>query len=217
MKKTSNLLTKILDELKSLFLGGLFTLLPIALTIAFFTFTYSLLKSWFNPIYLITPQCLKVIPGSEFFIVLITVFIVGAVLKFLLLHPLIESLEHYFVKRLPLIRTVYFGIKQLVRALNPKDTEHFQKVVLIEFPRPGLYSLGFLTSKVPPKLSPCDIKDSSCKTFYSIFLPNTPNPTTGFYVIAAEEDFKTTELTRQEAMTIIISGGIIQPERLMHE
>lgn len=211
--KKRNIVQKLFDEIKSLFLGGLFTLLPIALTVGFFAFTLRLIQSWFNPIYLIMPACLQTVPYSEIVLVIVTIFAIGAVLKFLLLQPLVDAIEKYFLGKLPLIRPVYFGIKQLVSAFGHKNTEHFQKVVLIEFPRPGIYSIGFLTSEIPVELSPCKPEEIGCKVYYSVFIPNTPNPTTGYYVIAEEADCKPTSLSRQEAMTIIISGGIIQPDR----
>jgi uncharacterized membrane protein len=214
MKTEKSLLQKTFDGIKSLFLGGLFTLLPIALTIAFFTFTLRLIQSWFNPIYLIVPTYLRTIPYVEIMVVLVTIFIVGAIVKFLLLQPLIEAIEKYFVGRIPLIRPVYFGIKQLIRAFGPQDTEHFQKVILIEFPRSGVYSIGFLTTTVATEIAPCKPGQEGCPTYFGVFIPNTPNPTTGYYVIAEEKDLQYVNLTRQEAMTIVISGGIIQPERL---
>ena len=207
------ILQKIFDEIKSVFLSGLFTILPIALTFAFFSFTVGLITTWLNPIYHIIPLCLKIIPYCEFILVILTILLVGAVLKFLLLQPLVDFFEQYFLKKLPFIRTVYFGIKQLVQAFSPQDTEHFQKVILIEFPRTGIYSLGFLTNEVPSEIAPCKRGEIDCPTYYSVFVPNTPNPTTGYYVIIDRKECIPTNITRQEAMTLIISGGIIKPER----
>lgn len=211
--KVKSFIQQILESVKSLFLSGLFTLLPVALTIAFFSFTLRLIQSWFNPIYLIVPDYLRTIPYVEIILVVITVFAVGAILKFLLLQPLIDAIEKYFVGRIPLIRPVYFGIKQLIRAFGPQDTEHFQKVILIEFPRPGIYSIGFLTSTIATEIAPCKASEPGCTKYYGVFIPNTPNPTTGYYIIAEEKDLQYMNITRQEAMTIVISGGIIQPER----
>lgn len=203
------------DEFKSLFLSGLLTLLPIILTFAFFSFALRLIQSWFHPIYHIMPSCLKSVVYSEIYLVLIAIFFVGAILKFFLLHPIVDSIEKYFVKKLPLIRPVYFGIKQLIHAFSPQDTVHFQKVVALEFPRPGIYSIGFVTNRLTADIVGKDKNDPT--VYCSIFIPNTPNPTTGYYVIIPEKDCTVISITRQEAMTIVISGGIIQPDRFIRE
>ncbi len=83
-----------------------------------------------------------------------------------------------------------------------------KKVVLVEFPRQQIYSLGFLTSELQPEIAP-----NKKQKFFNIFIPTAPNPTSGYFVIAPEEDLIIVDLTRQEAMAMIISGGIIQPER----
>jgi uncharacterized membrane protein len=194
--------------LKSYFLSGLFTLLPITLTIALFNFSFKLIKSWLAPIYKLEPEYLKFIPHSEIIVFILFIFIFGFILKVFLLHPLIFFIESLF-GRIPLVRQVYFGIKQLVHALSSQDKNSFQQVVLVEFPRQGMYSLGFLTAETNPPLMA-----AQHQKFLSIFIPTTPNPTTGFYIMIPESECVLTDLTRQEAMTLIISGGIIQPERL---
>lgn len=206
MKKSTKR-NKVVSTIKSIFLSGFFTILPLTLTIALLNISFKLIKSWLAPIYIHEPAYLKFIPHSEIFLVLLFIFAVGIVLKFLLLQPIIHAVESIF-SRIPLWRQVYFGIKQLVHAFSSQDKLSFQHVVFIEFPRPGSYSLGFLTGSLPPELAP--IPD---KKFYSIFIPTTPNPTTGFYVVVVESECIIVDLTRQEAMAIIISGGIIQPDR----
>lgn len=201
----------IIDSIKRFFLTGFLTLLPIALTIALFTTAFRIINNWVHPVYHITPQFLKNVPHSEIIFVIIAIFIIGAVIKILLLEPFIETIESLFSK-IPLVSQIYFGIKQIVFAWGPQDEVSFQQIILIEFPRSGVYSLGFITGIVPPSLTPNkDIK------FYSIFIPNTPNPTTGYYIIAPQDECVPTPLTRQEAMSIIISGGIITPDRFIKE
>lgn len=205
MKKLTIL--QALDYLKTVFLNGLFTLLPLCITIALFNFSYKLVKSWLHPIYLREPLFLQNIPHSEVLLFIVFILLVGLISRFLLLNQLWKLFEST-VERIPLLRPIYFGIKQLIEAFTTKDKGTFQKIVLIEFPRPGIYSLGFLMSAIPPEIAP----DKS-KTFYSVFIPATPNPTTGFYVMVLESECTVVDLTKQEAMSLIISGGIIQPER----
>lgn len=205
--KRSLYILRVLEYLKTLFLNGLFTLLPLTITIALFNFSYKLVKSWLTPIYKREPQFLQDVPHSDILLFIVFTLLIGLVSRFFLLHQLWNLFEST-IERIPLLRPVYFGIKQLVGAFTAKDKGTFQKIVLIQFPRPGVYSLGFLTSPIAQEISP-----DKNKTFYSVFIPATPNPTTGFYVVVPEEECVVVDLTKQEAMSLIISGGIIQPER----
>ena len=209
-KKT---MSTISNYLWSLFLHGLLTILPIIITFAIFTITLNILASWLGPIHNIQPSFLQSIPYSEVILAIIFVFFIGTILKFFFISSLIQTVESLVIK-IPIIRPVYSGIKQLINALSPQDQVTFKKVVLVEFPRKGVYSIGFLTSELPRELSPNNVE-----RFFNIFIPTTPNPTTGFFIILSEVNITITKLTRQEAMAMIISGGIILPERLtrMHK
>jgi uncharacterized membrane protein len=148
-----NSITKTINKIKRLFLSGLFTILPIVLTIAVFTFTFRVLKNWLHPLYYITPNFLKALPLSEFIFVFFAILAIGAILKFFLLRSLLDWVESLFGK-IPLVRQIYFGIKQLIYAFSPREEEAFQKIVLVEFPRKNIYSLGFLTGQCPIELHP---------------------------------------------------------------
>lgn len=200
---------KILHGAWSIFLNGLFTLLPLTLTIALFRFTFKLLKGWLSPIErLIERTFLIDIPHSEILIVLVFIFVVGLILHFFFLKQLIHAVEE-LIFRIPLVRPVYSGIKQLVSAFNVKeDTLTIKRVVLVEFPRNGIYSVGFLTGELPTQLAP-----NTHHKYFNVFIPTTPNPTTGYYIIVPENQLIEVDLTRQEGMSLIISGGIILPDR----
>lgn len=214
MNNLRAILKRIFDELKSIFISGLLTILPMALSIALFSFTFKLIKNWSNPVYIILPESLKTFAYSGIIVVLLTILIVGVILKYFLLHPLIDFLERHLFGNIPLFRQVYFGIKQLIKTLSPSSevTEQVQSVVLVEFPRPGIYCIGLVTGVAPVSMVP-SIAHEQGPVYYNVFVPTTPNPTTGFFFIVSEHDCKQTTLTRQEAMTLVISGGIIQPER----
>ncbi|MCL5436913.1 MAG: DUF502 domain-containing protein [Candidatus Dependentiae bacterium] len=202
---------RVSDTAKSLFISGLLTLLPLALTVTLFAFLFRTLKSWLRPLYNLFPPFLKSLPLSEIFVALIAILLVGIVLRMFLLREMVELVEHIF-KKVPLLRQVYFGIKQLIHAFGPKDDAQFQRVVLVEFPRRGTYSVGFLTNENESPIAP-QAADGERLHYLNVFVPHTPNPTTGFFILVPEGDCIRTDLSRQEAMTMIISGGIIQPER----
>jgi len=201
------IVVKILRYLWSLFLNGLLTILPITFTIVILSFSYRIIDGWLEPIREIKPEFFKKIPHAEVVIVIVAIFLIGTILKIFLLKRIIHIFED-LISKIPIIRPIYLGTKQLVQAFGMKDKITFKKIVMIEFPRKDVYCLGFLTSELPAKLSP--LKDEK---FFNIFVPTTPNPTSGYFIILPEKDITIVDLTRQEAMAMIISGGIIQPDR----
>lgn len=198
---------RIFDFIGNIFLSGLLTLLPFALTIAFFSFILRLVKSWLAPIHDLEPTWMQAIPHSELIVTLLIIFITGAFLRYFLLHTIIHALEDMVFQNIPILRQIYFGIKQMVKAYNIQDTQTFQQVVSLEFPHTGIYSIGFVTNEINKNLSP----DPEI-IYYSVFIPTTPNPTTGFYIMVPAHACKKLPLSRQDAMALIISGGLIQPE-----
>jgi len=191
-----------------LFVNGLLTILPIALTIVIFKITFTFIINWLEPLRRFVPPYLAIVPYGEVILALLIIFSVGTILKIFVLRSIINKIENILLK-LPLIRPIYTGMKQLVQALSAQDKITFRKVVLIEFPRKGMYSIGFVTSALEPKLAP-----NKEDKFYNIFIPTTPNPTSGYFVMLPERDIMIINITRQEAMAMIISGGIIQPESM---
>lgn len=210
MRSILHMLERFFSFIRSLFISGLLTLLPLTLTVALFNVSFKLLKSWLAPIHALEPEILTRIPHSEIILVVVAILLVGLVLKLFLAQPIIHALEGAF-KRIPLVRQVYFGIKQMVHAFTSKEQDSFQSVAWVEFPRKGVYSLGFMTGKVDPRISP-----DPQSTYYNFFIPTTPNPTTGYYVIVPAHECMFTTFSRQEAMSLVISGGIIQPEGTEH-
>lgn len=202
-----NILKTTMKYIKSLFINGLIFLLPITITFALFSFFFNLIKSWLIPLRKLDIPVLEAIPHHEILLIIGFIFLVGALLRFFILKPLVQFIED-ILSRIPLIRVVYSGVKQLVHAFTSHDQLSFKKVVVIEFPIKGAYSIGFLTSQVPHQISP-----KTDEVFVNIYIPTTPNPTTGFFVMVPEGEYTETDLTRQEATALIISGGILQPER----
>jgi len=206
MSQKKNVFLSLVDSITSLFLTGLFSLLPITLTIAVFTLTLRILQSWLEPLKQVGLPFLDTVPYSEVILAIVIIFIAGTLYNMFILRPIIHTIEKLFFK-IPLIRPVYSGIKKLVEAFSFQDKNSFTKVVRIEFPRPGIYSIGFLANQVDERTAP-----NMEKKYFTIFIPTTPNPTSGFLIIAPEDQITIIDISRQEAMAMIISGGIIQPD-----
>ncbi len=203
---------RIINVVWNVFIDGFFTLLPLCLTIGIFSFSFSLLKNLLSPLQGLDVPYLHLIPHNEFLVVLSLILLAGIFLKSFVLRSLLNFFES-ILSKIPLIRPIFNSIKQLVDAFTPSDNPTFKKIVLVEFPRKGIYSIGFLTGEFSSQLLPIP-KDV---IYYSIFIPMTPNPTNGFFIVIAENDFTELNLTTQEAMALVMSGGIIQPDRLKKE
>ena len=197
-----------------LFVNGLITVLPLLLTIAIFNMLFKFIKSLLEPIKNLImssaqfiPSWLQWIPHIEIIIAIILILLLGTVLNIFVFKSILASLERWFSK-IPLVSPIYSGMKQLVKAFGHQDKNGFQQVVLVQFPHPGTNTIGFVTGEVAPNLAPKpDI------LYMSVYVPTTPNPTGGFYLIVAKDDLVPLDMSRQEAMTIIMSVGMIQPHR----
>ncbi|MCL4360737.1 DUF502 domain-containing protein [Candidatus Dependentiae bacterium] len=210
--KCRNFVTRFFENIRSIFLNGLLTILPITITVALFRFSFKLIKSWLQPVYNFEPTYLKSIPHSEILLVIAFIFLIGFILKYFILEHIIHAIER-ILARVPLLSKVYAGVKQLINTITGKDpATNVQNIVFVEFPRIGIYSLGFVTGEIAKEIVP-NIQEK----IYSIFIPTSPNPTTGFYIACREKDFFVVNMTKQEAIAIIISGGIISPERRKSE
>ncbi len=207
MKLFITLVQKFYKDMQQIFIKGLIFLLPITITFSLFSFCINLMRSWLEPLRRLHIPLLKMVPYYEILIVIVFILAVGLFLQFFILKPFVKFIENVF-SQIPLLSTIYFGAKQLVEAFSGQNKTSFKDVVYVQFPRPGIYSIGFLTSQVPPEIAP-----ETNKIFYNIYIPTTPNPTTGFFIVLPEDQFHHANLTRQEAITLIISGGILQPER----
>lgn len=196
----------LLQHVWLLLLSGFFTILPIIITVGLITISLRVITRWITPLHRFLPTAISHIPYIEFVLIIAGLLLLGIIMRIFIFRSIIHAFEHLFSK-IPLIRPVYLGIKQLVQAFSLQDKISFKKVVLIEFPRKEVYSIGFLTSELPQELAPSNEK------FVNIFLPTTPNPTSGYFIIIPEKDIKIINITRQAAMAMIISGGIIQPEQ----
>jgi uncharacterized membrane protein len=197
-----------LAVITTFFVSGLFTILPITLTLSLFYIAWHFISKLTAPLHdIIVPPFLRTIPYFEVIFVVLIIIAIGALMDLVLARSLVHSAEK-LVAKLPLINPIYSGLKQLTSAFSMQGKASFKHVVLVEFPRKGVYSVGFLSSDFPMELSP----DKTTK-FYNVFIPATPNPLHGAYVIFPENEVIITELSRQEAMSMIMSGGIIQPER----
>src|SRR5436190_6603247 len=144
---SKNIFSTIFHKIWTLFLTGLFALLPLTLTIAVITLTFRLVSSWLEPLKQFNIPLLRSTPYSEFILAIFIIFVAGMLYKIFILRPIVHAIENLIFK-IPLIRPVYSGIKKLVDAFSLQDKASFSQVVMVEFPRTGIYSIGFLANEL---------------------------------------------------------------------
>jgi len=208
---------RVFSHIKSLFLRGLFTILPVIVTIFIITFTYDFMYRWLKPLRDIEPEYFQKIPGSEFILATIILLVLGFLLRLVFITPIVHWFEHLITK-IPFIRTVYSSSKALVDFFNVPARGGYKdrQVILFQFPREGLFNIGFLLGPATndfQKLIPED-KQVPGKTYYKVFMPNSPNPTTGYFLILSEDEIIRTKMTFDEAIKTVVSCGLISPASL---
>ena len=203
------MLKKIRKNIKGVFLTGIAAIIPVGVT---FYILY-LIIGMMNKLVKIIParfhpdQILPFhLPGLGIIITLILIFTVGLVTKSYLGKKLV-SLGERMVGKIPLVRGIYNALKQLVDAVFSDKGQSFKKAVLIEYPREGLYSIAFVTG-----VSRGEVQVKTAQKCVNVFVPTTPNPTSGFYIMVPESDAIGLDMSVEEAFTLIISGGIVSPE-----
>jgi len=110
------------------------------------------------------------------------------------------------MQRVPLIGAIYASVKQIVETFSSQNRAVFQKVVLLQFPRPGVYAIGFLTNRAQG-----EAQARTSAELWNIFVPTTPNPTSGFLIMAPRHELIEMDMTVGEGMKLIISGGGVTP------
>ncbi len=205
-------LEKVASLFKKLFLQGLFTLLPITATIFFVNFTYKLITGWLTPLKLVGPQFLQQIPGAEILLFILFVILAGIILQFFIFAPIVHKAEK-FIDKIPLIRTIYSSSKTVVDFFNvPNPAKTLKKVVIVEYPRKNVYSIGFLlesSKKDFQKLLPQEQEETA-----KVFIPSSPAPTTGYFLLIRRSEIINTDITFEEAIKAVVSCGLITPESL---
>lgn len=197
------------QSLRSYFVAGSLIVLPVLLTlflfIWFFKFLDSILGRFINR-YLMNNYGYS-IPGLGIIFSFLLILFTGFLVTHLINKRVLGFLEYWFVK-FPVIRQIYPAVKQIVYFLFKDAKASFRKTVLVEFPRKGLYSLGFVTNE-----SPDHFNKKTKRRLFNVFIPSTPGPLTGYLVIVPYEDLIMVDISIEDALKMIISGGVVQPAR----
>lgn len=214
-----------IKKFKAYFYTGLIALLPIVLTVYIFNWIVrimmSLLGNSFVTIIIKNILLVFVEEGDMdyyfqllvYFISLVTMIIgtclVGFTLKIVFFAKIIKKAKELFIK-IPLIKQVYTTISQIIEVAVSDREKSYQKVVMVEYPRKGIYSIGFLTSEDNFLIGSAIGREEKV---YNVFIPTSPNPTSGMFIVVPESEVKILDIKIDDAIKLIISGGVILPEK----
>ena len=214
-----------IKKFKAYFYTGLIALLPIVLTVYIFNWIVgimmSLLGNSFVTIIIKNILLVFVEEGDMdyyfqllvYFISLVTMIIgtclVGFTLKIVFFAKIIKKAKELFIK-IPLIKQVYTTISQIIEVAVSDREKSYQKVVMVEYPRKGIYSIGFLTSEDNFLIGSAIGREEKV---YNVFIPTSPNPTSGMFIVVPESEVKILDIKIDVAIKLIISGGVILPEK----
>jgi len=196
-------------RLRTYFFAGILITAPISLTIylawLFITFVdervFSVIPQQYNPETYLPFS----IPGIGLLLALIGLTLIGALTAGILgraLHGLIEGT----LNRLPIIRSLYGAIKQIMETVLANKSSAFRECVLIEYPRKGIWTIGFITGTTRG-----EVQERTAEEVINVFVPTTPNPTSGFLLFVPAQDIIRLKMPIEDGRKLVVSGGIVTP------
>lgn len=191
---------------RSTFFRGFVVIIPLALTYWFFSSLLNAVDGILSPF--IEEWIGRRVPGLGFAAMVALILLVGLLTRNLVGTLLFNGFEK-LLKQIPVVRSVYGAIKDLVGAFTIGGKgKTFREVVMIEYPRPGLFTLAFVTNEM-------SFKRSSDQTtqFINVYIPNPPNPTSGVLILVPKEQAIRLNLSIEQGLKLVLSGGIVTPER----
>lgn len=189
------------------FVTGLLITLPVFFTLYFFFIIFRFIDGIYGKvinIYLIRNFGFA-IPGLGIILGLLTVLFVGFIATNFLGKKLFRAIESWFLK-LPLIRQVYPAAKQVVNSIISKDSRAFKKVVMVEYPSKGLWSIGFLTND-----SFALAENAAGEELSHVFIATSPSPLTGYLALIPKKNIRDLDISVEQGIKLIVSGGIVKP------
>ncbi len=187
-------------------ISGFLVLVPLWVTYFVAKTLFGVMGSVLQPLFRLLPWelspavtwCLSV---AAF---LLVVFLVGVVTSRMIGKRMVGWGEA-LILRVPVIKNIYGAAKQVIDAISLPGKNSFQSVALVEFPRPGMCALGFVTG---------EMRDEEGNVWARVFVPTAPNPTSGFLQLVRREDVRTVDMSVESAIKVIVSGGFIAPDIL---
>ena len=206
MKDNKSVLTKI----RGYFLTGIIVTAPVGLTFYVSFLFIGFIDAKVRNVIPVQYHYDNILPFEIPGLGLLFVFIMLTFIGFLtagLIGRYIIKLGERIIARLPIIRSVYGALKQIFETVLKTSSKSFREVVLIEYPRKGIWAIGFITGDTKG-----EVQTSLKEDIVNVFLPTTPNPTSGFLLFLPRKDLKILNMNVEEGIKMVISGGIVTPK-----
>jgi len=198
-----------MSHFRRYFISGLLVWVPILVTILVIKFLADML----NSIFLLLPKNSQPdavlgfhIPGIGVLLIVLLIVFTGAIVANFMGKKLV-TLWDAMISRIPVVRTVYMGVKQTMQTLFTPGGNSFRKVILVEYPRVGMWTLAFLTGDSTPEV----MQNINGEEMVSLYIPTTPNPTSGFLIMVARKSVIELNMGVEQALKFVISLGVMQP------
>jgi uncharacterized membrane protein len=191
---------KIIQKLRNLFITGLLIFIPLAVTVYVLWITFNILDGFLKPV--VAAVFGNTIPGLSLLVTLFLVLTIGAFARAAIGKSIFDYLDKG-VLRIPIVRSVYSTIKGASTAFLMPNQGGFKSVVLVEYPRKRSYALAFTTG-----LSAGEVQEKTAEKTVNVFVPTSPNPTSGFFLMVPEKDLIPLNMSVEEALKFVVSGGL---------
>ncbi len=194
--------------MKRYFLAGVLVVVPIILTYLVIKFLFELVDGLLRP--LITHLLGYYWVGLGLIITILIILLAGVLTKNFMgaaLHKLIETV----LARLPFISPIYSGAKQLLEAVTIPSKGSFKEVVLVEYPRTGVYAVGLVTRKVEI------LAEGKLRSFVTVLIASTPTPFSGMAILYPVEEIIEVDMSVEDALKFLVSGGVVSPETIQEK
>ena len=207
MKETEKI--SMLVRLRNYFISGLLFSLPLIITFYVVTWIIQTVDSWVQPF--IPPEYNPQnflpfpVPGLGIIIAIIGLVLIGTVTKGFFGNIVIRYSER-FLSKMPIVRSIYSTTKQISEAVLQSRSQSFREVGMIEYPRPGLWALCFVTGTTKG-----EVQKKTANDVVNVFVPTTPNPTSGFLLFVPKGDIIPMNMSVEEGIKMVVSAGMITP------
>jgi len=198
-------------RMRTAFFRGLVIFIPVAVTVWFVTVLFNMVDGIIAPLQPVIEGWIGTrIPGLGVVTFLIVVVVLGFVSRFILGTLLLRAMEKIFTS-IPLVRSIYSATKDLLQAFSlGKKGKTFRRVLLVEYPRKGIFTVGFVTNEVMVEGT-----GKTAQKMLSIYVPNPPNPTSGVLIFVPETDARSLDISVEEGLKMVLSGGIVTPAEVL--
>jgi len=197
------------NKIRNIFLAGILVIIPMSIPIFLFSFIFTRLDRIFSPLF--KTLLGYNIPGLGLSMTVLIIFLAGLIATNFVGKKLVSLGEH-LLNKIPLVRNIYQIAKQFLETITVPDRNSFRQVVLVQYPRKGIYSLGFITCD-----NQWEAQEATNEDLVNVFIPVTPNPTSGRLIIVPRDELIPLSISVEEGIKMVVSGGAVVPRERREE